>query len=63
MDNLDWNSYIKKSLLGLRKYLFNEDEKSIPEAYKRMMKLKALHYTLVYGIYSLFGYLIYFLVF
>lgn len=63
MDNIDWSSYIQKSLFGLRKYLFKEDEKSIPKAYKRMMKLKALHYTLVYAFYALFVYFIYFLIF
>lgn len=63
MDTVDWNVYIEKSLIGLRKYLLKEDEKSIPRAYKRMMKLKALHYTLIYALYTIFGYFIYSLVF
>lgn len=63
MDKIDWNSYVEKSLIGLRKYLFKEDEKTIPEAYKRLMKLKALHYTVVYTFYALFAYFIYSLIF
>lgn len=61
MDTVEWDTYIKKSMLGIRTYLMKEDIKTGPAAYKRMQRLKLCHYTLIYTIYAIFLYLFYLL--
>lgn len=50
MGKLNWNSYIEKSLLGMRLYLVKDDPSTIPYSIKRQKVLKVIHYSFVYTI-------------
>lgn len=38
MDKVDWNEYLKESILGMRYYLMKDDPSTIPDGIKRMQK-------------------------
>lgn len=38
MDKVNWNDYLKESMLGMRYYLMKDDPSTIPDAIKRMQK-------------------------
>lgn len=38
MESIDWATFLRGSMLGLRKHLMKEDPKNIPEAKKRMQR-------------------------
>ncbi|XP_011499623.1 PREDICTED: putative fatty acyl-CoA reductase CG5065 [Ceratosolen solmsi marchali] len=49
MDNFDWNSYLQKSILGLRLYILKNDPSNVPAARKRMARILLLHKLCVYS--------------
>ena len=42
-NHIDWVEYFRTYVLGVRKYIFKEDPKTIESCRKRMFKLKILH--------------------
>lgn len=38
MENFDWESYMRKYILGLRLYIFKDDPSTIPAARKRLAR-------------------------
>lgn len=59
MKQLEWRRLISSSLYGLRTYVAKDDPNTIPMALKRVRRLKFLHYTVLYTIYSLIGFIFY----
>ena len=62
IDNLDWESYLKHMIPGMRVYLVNDPMETLEEGRAKYRKLKIAHYTLItvlsilliWGILSLF---------
>ncbi|XP_059607693.1 fatty acyl-CoA reductase wat-like isoform X2 [Phlebotomus argentipes] len=58
MASLDWDTYMNSTVMGIRQYLMKESPDTIPAAKRRLNRFKLMHYTIVYTIYAIFGYLI-----
>lgn len=50
MADMDWPSFFVDSIFGIRTYLMKEDPKTIPDAVKRLKRMKLIHYITVYTI-------------
>ncbi|XP_055714402.1 fatty acyl-CoA reductase wat-like [Phlebotomus papatasi] len=53
MNNLNWDGYIRSSVIGIRQYLMKDPLSTVPAAIKRQKRFKILHYSLIYTIYGL----------
>ncbi|KAM7359762.1 waterproof isoform 1-T2 [Cochliomyia hominivorax] len=59
MRNLNWTELFQLSLVGVRQYVVKDDPSTIPEAVKRHERLKILHYTTLFVVYTLVFVLLY----
>ncbi|KAG5673693.1 hypothetical protein PVAND_003716 [Polypedilum vanderplanki] len=50
MNDIEWPMFFVESIYGIRTYLMKEDPKTIPEACKRLKKMRIIHYVTVYVI-------------
>uniref|UniRef100_A0A336LMI6 Fatty acyl-CoA reductase n=1 Tax=Culicoides sonorensis TaxID=179676 RepID=A0A336LMI6_CULSO len=50
MEKLEWQSYLYKSLRGMRLYIAKDDPSTIPYGVKRQKVLKIIHYAVTYTI-------------
>lgn len=44
--DIDWIEFLRTYVLGVRKFIFKEDPKTIESCKKRLFKLKILHQTM-----------------
>lgn len=62
MSKLEWESYMKDSLVGMRYFIGKEKSDTIPKALAKQKKLKYIHYSLVYTIRAVLLYILVILV-
>ncbi|CAD7094220.1 unnamed protein product [Hermetia illucens] len=59
MRTVHWETLVEDSIRGLRTFVVKEDPNNVENAIKRYKRLKLLHYSLIYGIYTLAVFLLY----
>ncbi|XP_065355218.1 fatty acyl-CoA reductase wat [Calliphora vicina] len=59
MRNLNWTEVFQLSLVGVRQYVVKDDPSTIPESIKRHERLKILHYSTLFAVYTLAFVLLY----
>ncbi|XP_069691444.1 fatty acyl-CoA reductase wat-like [Periplaneta americana] len=60
--NLDWSSYFREALMGVRTFLLKEDPKNLPQAIKKRYRLYWLHQIFKLSLLCLFLWLCWFIV-
>lgn len=54
MDKLEWKSYVRDSVIGIRVILMKDPLSTIPEATKRQNWFRIAHYSILYFLYAAF---------